>query len=371
MGAESWIAGDQTVQRAAGAEEDGQGVVSRQLLEQVVQANPRSESAWLRLANAVDTKMERRYCLAQALSINQSNALARRELRALGAGTTCSPLDTTRSRPRSKKRLHINVRQLVRDSPVPVIVGYLLAITFTEFLTLVVEPLVGLWGHGALLVVLIVHSALIWRRPFYKLVLALAFAPLIRLVSLAMPLYEFPLIYWYLLTSLPLFFAAFLVTFVVGYTRNQIAVSTGNLGVQFLIGLSGLVLGYVEYYLLRPEPLSPTLAWDQIAIPALILLVSTGFIEELIFRGIMQRAAEECLGRQLAWIYVAAIFAMMHMGHSSWLDILFVFGASIFFSWAVSRTGSLLGVTLAHGLTNILLFLILPTLAEMRWEWLL
>jgi membrane protease YdiL (CAAX protease family) len=46
---------------------------------------------------------------------------------------------------------------------------------------------------------------------------------------------------------------------------------------------------------------------------------------------------------------------------------LFVFGVSVFFSWIVSRTGSLLGVTLAHGLTNILLFLVVPTLVDMRW----
>jgi membrane protease YdiL (CAAX protease family) len=255
--------------------------------------------------------------------------------------------------------------QMIRDHSVQALVFYLLAITLTEFLTLVIVPQVGLWGHSVLLVVLIVHAALIWRRPFYKLVLALAFAPLIRLVSLAMPLAEFPLIYWYLLTSLPLFLTAFLVVYAVGFTRKQIGLAAGELGVQVLVGLSGLALGYLEYRLLRPEAMFSTLAWRQMIVPALILLISTGFVEELIFRGIMQRAAEECLGRKLAWLYVASMFAMMHMGHGSWLDILFVFGVSLFFSWAVSRTGSLLGVTLAHGLTNIMLFLILPTLSQM------
>jgi membrane protease YdiL (CAAX protease family) len=100
------------------------------------------------------------------------------------------------------------------------------------------------------------------------------------------------------------------------------------------------------------------------AIPALILLVSTGFIEELVFRGIMQRAASECLGEGLGSVYVAAIFAMMHMGHSSWPDIVFVFGVSLFFSWVVVRTRSVVGVTIAHGVTNIVLFLVLPTLAQ-------
>jgi membrane protease YdiL (CAAX protease family) len=38
----------------------------------------------------------------------------------------------------------------------------------------------------------------------------------------------------------------------------------------------------------------------------------------------------------------------------------FVFVASLFLGWAYEKTGSLLGITLAHGLTNILLFIVLP-----------
>jgi membrane protease YdiL (CAAX protease family) len=173
------------------------------------------------------------------------------------------------------------------------------------------------------------------------------------------------LIYWYLITSLPLFVTAFLVICVVGFTRAKIGLVPGNLGVQALVGLSGVALGYLEYLLLRPEPMLTALTWEQIAVPALILLIGTGFIEELVFRGIMQRAAIEGLGSSLGSLYVAAVFAMMHMGHSSWLDVLFVFGVSLLFSWVVVRTRSILGVTLAHGLTNIMLFLVLPTLAQM------
>ena len=54
------------------------------------------------------------------------------------------------------------------------------------------------------------------------------------------------------------------------------------------------------------------------------------------------------------------LFAIMHMGFHSVLDVLFVFGVAMFFGWVVKKTGSLLGVTLAHGLTNIMLFLVFP-----------
>jgi hypothetical protein len=70
---------------------------ARRLLEQVVQENPRSEQGWLWLSGAVDTDEERRFCLAQILSINPRNALAQRGLEVLGPGPVLSP---TRPEPR-------------------------------------------------------------------------------------------------------------------------------------------------------------------------------------------------------------------------------------------------------------------------------
>jgi membrane protease YdiL (CAAX protease family) len=226
---------------------------------------------------------------------------------------------------------------------------------------LLVNPRIGLWGHGILLAMVIVHAALIWDRPSYRFFLTLSFAPMIRLVSLTMPLAQFQVIYWYLITSIPLLVAAFLMAWVAGYTRKQIGVTRGNVGIQILVGASGLVFGYIEYLILRPGPQAEALTLSSAFVPALILMVCTGFSEEVIFRGIMQRAAVGSFGK-MGWLYVAGIFSMMHMGHASWVDIPFVFVVSLFFSWVVSKTGSILGVTIAHGLTNIILFLVLPLL---------
>jgi len=82
-------------------------------------------------------------------------------------------------------------------------------------------------------------------------------------------------------------------------------------------------------------------------------------VEELIFRGVIQRALTEIVGG-LAGLYVAALYAMLNMGYQSALNLLFVFAASLFFSWIVARTHNLLGVALAHGLANLGLFLVWP-----------
>ena len=82
-------------------------------------------------------------------------------------------------------------------------------------------------------------------------------------------------------------------------------------------------------------------------------------MEEFIFRGVLQRSAWERLG----WggiIYVSVLFAILHVGFLSWVDVIFVFGVAMLFAWIVKRTGSLLGVTLAHALTNVTLYLIAP-----------
>jgi hypothetical protein len=56
------------------------------------------------------------------------------------------------------------------------------------------------------------------------------------------------------------------------------------------------------------------------------------------------------------------VFAVLHLGYKSALDMLFVFGVAIGFGLLTLYTGSILGSTLAHGLTNIALFLIFPFL---------
>jgi LysM repeat protein len=128
-----------------------------------------------------------------------------------------------------------------------------------------------------------------------------------------------------------------------------------------LLALSGLGFGVAEYFILRPEPLIDELSWRSAALPALILLVGTGFNEEFVFRGVMQSACRQTFGK-LSILYVAVVFAILHLGYKSVSDVVFVFVVGLLFGWLVARTRSLLGVTLSHGITNIALYLVVPFL---------
>ena len=61
--------------------------------------------------------------------------------------------------------------------------------------------------------------------------------------------------------------------------------------------------------------------------------------------------------------YVALLFGVLHIGYLSVLDVVFVMAVGLMFGYIVRWGGSILGVTLAHGLTNIMLFIVLPNLA--------
>lgn len=243
-------------------------------------------------------------------------------------------------------------------------VAYLVLLTVAEILTTLVDPRAGLVLHSALLFVILLHAALAWEQPVHRLLVTLAFAPLIRLLSLSLPLAEFPRVYWYFITSVPLFVAAFLVARLLGFTWDDLGINLRALPIQGLVALSGLAFGYLEYHILQPEALAKAFTWQEIWLPAMILLFSTGFLEELIFRGLMQSTALQVLGR-FGLVYVALVFAVLHIGYRSVVDVVFVLVVGLFFGWIVLKTRSIVGVTLAHGLTNIVLFVVMPFVATL------
>jgi membrane protease YdiL (CAAX protease family) len=358
------------LQVATAALEVGRRVEARHLLEGVVQADPRSERGWLWLADTVDSDEERRFCLTQVMSINRRNGLARRELEILGPGPAWSPLDEQVGalepqmgpQPPAAAAIggHAAADRRSIAIAMPIAAGYLVAMAVAEVLTAMIEPRVGLVLHAILLATLLAHTASAWGRPSHRLLLTLAFAPLIRLLSLSMPLAGFPRIYWYFIVSVPLFAAAAIALRILGFSRAEMGLNLRALPLQIVVGLTGLSLGYIEYRILQPDPLARGLAWEELWLPVLILLVCTGFVEELIFRGMMQQAVTRALGSVWGVVYVAVLFAVLHVGYQSLPDVVFVFGVALFFGLVKARTGSIAGVTLAHGLTNILLFLTLP-----------
>lgn len=240
------------------------------------------------------------------------------------------------------------------------------ALVVAEIVTAAFDSRIGLSVHAAVLVLLIVLGARTAAADRRELYWSLTLAPVIRLGSLSLPIGGLPLIGWFPLIGIPIFTAAFVCARKLGYTPRQLGLTLSASGLPFQLALIplGFVLGVGEYLIFRPAPLIERFTIEQLWLPALILLVFTGLEEELIFRGIMQRAALRSLGR---WglVYINAVFAVLHIGYLSVLDVVFVFLVGMLFSLFVLRTKSLFGVTLAHAAININLFLVLPFVAPL------
>jgi uncharacterized protein len=242
-----------------------------------------------------------------------------------------------------------------------VFVIYLLLIGAAEAITVYGNPIWGIVAHIAVFVGLLVHSTFEHRKINQHFLISLSLVPLVRIISLSMPLASVPQAWWYPIIYAPLLGAAIVVTRLLGYNREDVGMTFRFNWIQVLVAISGLGLGFLEYLVLRPEPLITELTWQSFWAPALIFFVAVGFVEEYIFRGVLQRTSSQVMG---LWgiVYASAIFALMHMGFYSWLDVIFVFGIALFFGWSVKKTGSLVGVTLSHGFANIVLYLIAPFL---------
>ena len=239
--------------------------------------------------------------------------------------------------------------------------AYLAALGVAEVLTTLIAPLVGMILHGLIFSALLTQAAFSIGKPGYRFLVVLALAPLMRLLSLALPLNQYPPIYRYLVIGIPLFLAVYLAGRATGLHGKSIGLrlSWRSLPLQLLIGITGILLGYIEYLILHPEPLVVEPRWALIWLPVIFLLIFTGLLEEIIFRGMMQTSSLQYLGR---WgiLYVAILYAILHLGYWSLLNFLFVFAVAIAFGIIVRKTGSIVGVSLSHGLTNVSLYLIFP-----------
>jgi membrane protease YdiL (CAAX protease family) len=221
----------------------------------------------------------------------------------------------------------------------------------------------GLVFHGLVLFALFTHSALILRADpeTSKLLLALILAPLIRIFSLAMPVVQFSYIAWFSIISIPVYLTIFTCVYLQHIKPRDIGLTlpaVKHLPLEFAIILLAVPLGVMEYYILQPGLLvAPRLA--ALVVPVLVMVVCTGFLEELTFRGLMQYHATRTMGFT-GIVLISALFGVLHIGNLTILDVLLTGSIGFIFSLVVRKTGSLYGVSISHGIINTTLFLIAP-----------
>ncbi len=235
------------------------------------------------------------------------------------------------------------------------------------FLVLVAEFIFTYWNIsiGVIIYLLILISLLIITRFKYKesapsLYLALTLIPLIRIISVSIPMQGIPEVFGFVVVSLPLFIAGAMVAKMVGLTYAALGFRFYRFHIQLLIALLGLPLGFVEFFIVQPEITNIAVASDEILMWVIVLIICVGLLEEFIFRGILFNVAIKVLGSENAIYFTSLSYAALNISGRSFLNVIYTFLVSILFCRLFVWQKSLLGLSLAHGLINVTLYIICP-----------
>lgn len=242
-----------------------------------------------------------------------------------------------------------------------VLLLYLSILVIAEYTTTFISMKLGLVIHTVLLFALFIHSSLS-KKKMKVLLAAMMMLPIIRIVGLSMPLTVVKHLYWYIIIAVPLFAASAALMRTQNLTRDEAGLNLRKLRWQVAVALTGLPMGYIEYQILRPEALIPYLSVQNFITGFAVMLIGTGLAEELLFRGIVQRNAEEVMGKVTGLLYASLLFTALHVGWKSGYDLIFVFSVAVIYGFVFQRTRSIAGITVSHGISNSILFLVMPFL---------
>lgn len=186
----------------------------------------------------------------------------------------------------------------------------------------------------------------------------LALLPIMRLLSVTMPHKRVAEMGWYVLIGLPLLAVMIPLMGEQEDLRKMLRLQGKYLS-QGMIALGGIPLGLLGYAIAQPKPLPSGQLLNSPVVAFIILTIFTGLMEEILFRGLLTDSAERFFGPVLGTLGVTVLFAVFNVGGGLWFAI-FALYYGLTFSLIVRRTGSLIGVTLAHGVLNTGLLVIWP-----------
>jgi len=217
--------------------------------------------------------------------------------------------------------------------------------------------------HAINLIVLVLSAAYIEDGVYPVLMLL----PLFRLLNLAMPVffsltfYSFPLVY------APMFLPMYLIIKNKSLSREELGLTFRGIHYYAPIGIAtGMLLGWGEYSVIHPQVLTQNVGIEGLLELSVVMIFFVGLVEEFVFRSALQTIAIGRLGQIQGILFASFLFGFMHGGYHLAAEILFTFCAGLVFGILFLKTASLPLIALAHGVTNVSLFLIVPV-----YSWLL
>lgn len=195
-----------------------------------------------------------------------------------------------------------------------------------------------------------------------NLLMCVMILPITRLVGSTMPIQNLNFFTRISLVYTVVFVTTFLIFYNTKINFKEIGYSFKKLEYLPIAIILGMILAYIEYNILSPERLIDSLSFKNIMIGVVSMLVFTGYVEELIFRGLIQNILEKLYSQGKALVFSNILFTIMHIVWRDPLEILFVFMAGMTMGAIFAKTRSLILVSSVHGTINFFLFVIFPFL---------
>jgi hypothetical protein len=189
--------------------------------------------------------------------------------------------------------------------------------------------------------------------------------PLFRLLNVAMPVFFHLTLYSYVLVYAPMFIPMYMILKERFITPEEAGLTFERFWFYLPVSISmGLALGWGEYMVIKPQMLVVDNNLQQIIILSLTMILFVGVVEEFVFRSSLQTVLQERIGLIGGLVLASVIFGFMHSGYHLTLELLYVILAGLAFGVLFWLSKSLPVVSMAHGVTNIAMFLIVPLRPE-------
>ncbi|HOG98041.1 MAG TPA: CPBP family intramembrane metalloprotease, partial [Methanothrix soehngenii] len=250
----------------------------------------------------------------------------------------------------------LNAERYYLDLLIPVFL-----ILLAEILIFYGKPEAAMPIHALNLVFLSLSTIFVNNRTYPALMLL----PLFRLLNVAMPVFFHLTLYSYVLVYAPMFIPMYMILKERFITAEEAGLTFERFWFFLPVSISmGLALGWGEYMVIKPQMLVVDNDLQQMLILALTMIFFVGIVEEFVFRSSLQTVLQERIGLIGGLVLASVIFGFMHSGYHLTLELLYVSLAGLAFGVLFWLSKSLPIVSLAHGVTNIALFLVAPLKPE-------
>jgi len=215
----------------------------------------------------------------------------------------------------------------------------------------------GVVVHAINLAALILSSIYVENRLYTSLLLL----PLFRLLNVAMPVFFNLTLYTYPLVYAPMFIPIYFIMKERMFSSAEVGITTKGFWIYLPLAITvGCAVGWGEFQVLQPGMILPGFTLENVLKLSIIMIVFVGFIEEFVFRSALQTVLEDRIGPLGGLLSSSLIFGFMHSGYHIPLEVVYVTFAGMAFGVLFWTTKSLPVISLAHGVTNVVLFAVVP-----------